>query len=376
MATKTAVCPECGAVAGPGRYACSECGALLAAVGSMPRSWPTASATGAAPIVGATASVDPAVANGTPSTSSPSGNGVARRPRRTKAPTLEAAVAPPVESTVAPSEVPRPAGATSKPAPPGASAAPAAPPVAVEPANRGTVVSEPRRLAPLADMAHPAPDRVGTAAVAALPGPAWPPAGDHGAAPLPPVRVPAGAYLAPSAVLPPLDAPASARNGGLGTGHDHASPARAKPDRPSRASLADTLDAFGLTPGMPRRLVGVGAAIAGLGFLLPWANVLAGSGLIGDYWTRWGLAGPGHWIVVLALAGLIGLAVGGGALARVPIGGAGMAAAILLVGLLWPYLFGVLGRSVGIWTVLAGAIVLAVGGVLDARRHERTEPPV
>src|SRR5439155_979184 len=122
---------------------------------------------------------------------------------------------------------------------------------------------------------------------------------------------------APSAVLPPLDAPASARNGQVGTGHDHDPAVRTKPDRPSRVSLTDTLDAFGLTPGMPRRLVGVGAAIAGLGFLLPWANVLAGSGLTGDYWTRWALAGPGHRIIVLALAGLLGLAVGGGALARV-----------------------------------------------------------
>ena len=35
--------------------------------------------------------------------------------------------------------------------------------------RRGIVVSEPRRPAPVADMAHPAPDRIGTAAVAALP---------------------------------------------------------------------------------------------------------------------------------------------------------------------------------------------------------------
>src|SRR5207249_3550270 len=168
MATKTAVCPECGAAAGPGRYACAECGALLAAVGTMPRSWPTTSTTGAEQTVEATASAETAAASGTPSASSPSGNGIAKRPRRTKAP-----------------------------------------------------------------------------------------AGDPGTAPLPPVRTPAGAYLAPSAVLPPLDAPASARNGQVGTGHDHDPAVRTKPDRPSRVSLTDTLDAFGLTPGMPRRLVGV-----------------------------------------------------------------------------------------------------------------------
>jgi len=372
MATKTAVCPECGAAAGPGRYACAECGALLAAVGTMPRSWPTTSTTGAEQTVEATASAETAVASATPSASSPSGNGIAKRPRRTKAPAVDPAVAP--AEAVAPMMQARPT--RSKDAPPAEVAALPAAPATVEAADRAAAVLEPIRPTAAASMAHAAPDRIASAAVAPIPGPAWPPAGDHGTAPLPPVRTPAGAYLAPSAVLPPLDAPASARNGQVGTGHDHDPAVRTKPDRPSRVSLTDTLDAFGLTPGMPRRLVGVGAAIAGLGFLLPWANVLAGSGLIGDYWTRWGLAGPGHWIIVLALAGLIGLAVGGGALARVPIGGAGMAAAILLVGLMWPYLFGVLGRSVGVWTVLAGAIVLAIGGALDARRHERTEPPV
>ncbi|MBA2720310.1 MAG: hypothetical protein H0U52_13885, partial [Chloroflexi bacterium] len=37
MATKTVVCPECGSPAAPGRYACAECGALLAAVAVTPR---------------------------------------------------------------------------------------------------------------------------------------------------------------------------------------------------------------------------------------------------------------------------------------------------------------------------------------------------
>ena len=60
---------------------------------------------------------------------------------------------------------------------------------------------------------------------------------------------------------------------------------------------------------MPRHLIAAGSAIAALGFLLPWASVLAGTGLGGTYWTRWGLAGPGHWLIVLALLGLVGVAV-------------------------------------------------------------------
>ena len=45
MATKTVVCPECGSEAERGRYACSECGALLAAVAMAPRANGSALAT-------------------------------------------------------------------------------------------------------------------------------------------------------------------------------------------------------------------------------------------------------------------------------------------------------------------------------------------
>jgi DNA-directed RNA polymerase subunit RPC12/RpoP len=45
MATKTVVCPECGSPAAPGRYACAECGALLASVALMPRSLTSIDAT-------------------------------------------------------------------------------------------------------------------------------------------------------------------------------------------------------------------------------------------------------------------------------------------------------------------------------------------
>src|SRR5262245_8738856 len=37
MATTTVVCPQCGAPAAPGRFACLACGALLASLGAAPR---------------------------------------------------------------------------------------------------------------------------------------------------------------------------------------------------------------------------------------------------------------------------------------------------------------------------------------------------
>ena len=44
--------------------------------------------------------------------------------------------------------------------------------------------------------------------------------------------------------------------------------------------------------------------------------------------------------------------------------------AAILIGLLWPYLFEVFERFVGVWLVLAGTIVLAAGGLLGLRRHD------
>jgi hypothetical protein len=124
--------------------------------------------------------------------------------------------------------------------------------------------------------------------------------------------------------------------------------------------------------------VGIGAFVGMLGFLLPWAAVGPGTALLDYYWIVWGLAGPGHWIVAAALIALAGLAVSSGRLARVPLGLAAVALAALLLGLSWSSLFGYPSWAVGIWVVLAGAILLAAGGLLDLRanRHDEVDPTV
>jgi hypothetical protein len=81
--------------------------------------------------------------------------------------------------------------------------------------------------------------------------------------------------------------------------------------------------------------------------------------------------------VLLGLVGLAAVAVVPAPLARLPIGIPAIALASLLLGLVWPYVFGPVGGSIGTWAVLVGALLLAVGGMLGRRaRHASPEPLV
>ncbi len=108
-----------------------------------------------------------------------------------------------------------------------------------------------------------------------------------------------------------------------------------------------------------------GGALSAVGFLLPWSefSVIGASGV--GYFDRWGMAGPGHVIVVLGLLAFLALA-----LIRNPIpvwlrvGLPGLALAALLLGLVWPYMLGPLGAGVGVLIVAIGAALLGVAGTL------------
>jgi hypothetical protein len=383
MATKTVVCPECGVPAAPGRYACAECGALLAAVGGLPRTWPTMQSSLESSVEPAPPSAPPATASPlTPSTAEPSpvpdqpANGAKAPSRRSGTRTKRAAPTEPPMETVTPTPTPAPEPSWPvDPVAPVVRRTLAIRPVTVEPPSADIPDESDRRVEPGTLDAEEIEAR--RASLAPL-SPSWPPPGDRGPAPLPIERTPAGAYLAPSAVLPPLDAPAIVRNGSQPSS-DAAHPAQ--PDRPKeprgpRPSLTERLDAFGITEETPRRVAGASAAIAALGFVLPWRSSPFGGDLIDGYISHWGLAGPGNWVVVGLLLGLASLGLTSGRLSRLPVGIPGVALATLLVGLLWPSLFSAGVKPVGIWVVLAGAILLATAGVLAARRHERVEPPV
>ena len=189
-------------------------------------------------------------------------------------------------------------------------------------------------------------------------------------------RLAAGAYLPPSAVLPPGDAlplAAAAERRDVPASRRSRPRARTSASRRSQLRLGEGTGPLGMPADAPTRIVVLGAAIAGLGFLLPWADIVIGSSAIGGYLAQWGLAGPGH-VIVLAL--VVGLAVAG---PRSPSGcragsGSGCRRSpwpACSPGSLWPYLVGPFNASIGVYVVAVGAIVMIAGGLLDriATRH-------
>jgi hypothetical protein len=135
-------------------------------------------------------------------------------------------------------------------------------------------------------------------------------------------------------------------------------------------------DALDLSADRPRRVIAAGAGLTAVGFLLPWAGSLLGAGSMSGYFAQWGLAGPGHWLILFAVIALAGIAVAPGPLASRSLLVLSVAVGALLVGLVWPYVVGGFG-SIGAWTVLVGALVIAAGGLLDrSSRHGPEDPAV
>jgi hypothetical protein len=233
-----------------------------------------------------------------------------------------------------------------------------------------------------AEAAHTAPDAYGADAAAT---------GAFAPAPAPPDPMPA---VAPAgAYVPPL--PVSALPAGP------AVPARAWAGQANGTHPADDPPAEG-SPKTNRPMdatrvaefIGsvfvAGAALAAVGFLLPWASVVIGSSGT-SYFDRWGLAGPAHILVVAALLAILALAI-----VRNPIppwirtGLAGLGVGALLLGLTWPYLLGPLDAAPGVLIDAIGAIALIGSGLLalvtDRRampggdhgtgRHAETDQPV
>jgi len=218
------------------------------------------------------------------------------------------------------------------------------------------------------------------------PEPRWPPAPDPHAASEPqwpaspaPVAPPPGAYVPPAAYRDPGPRPAvMAASAPLAMALPAGPVAPARAWAPATAATAATDGTSAeATESAARLAEGIGwVAIAGgvlamLGFVVPWARTMIGSG--GDsYIDNWGLAGPGHVVFGVALGVIIALTVVPN---RVPawlrLGIPGLILGSVLVGLVWPYAFGPLGPQVGTYLTLLGAVVLGAAAIacLVTDRH-------
>jgi hypothetical protein len=121
-----------------------------------------------------------------------------------------------------------------------------------------------------------------------------------------------------------------------------------------------------------------GGALAAVGFLLPWGVSIIGARGV-DYFGRWGVAGPFHVFVVLAVVAVVVLAIVPNRIpAWIRIGLAGTILGVFLLGLIWPYVFGLSSTGPGAYAVGVGAIALLVAGItsLVTNRHGKAAPPV
>jgi hypothetical protein len=336
MATKVVVCPECESPLVPGRFSCAGCGAVLARVASDARSF---------------APVEPAAP-----------------------PALDLAPPPAdLESLAAPDAADDPAVDEDAPLGSALEERDEDPePESVAPPVEEPAWPEPPAPAPI-DRAEWAAAATAAASWQAPPAPPnWPPAPpEASASPVAAQRTPAGAYLPPSAVLPsgeslPVNGKADA--GAAGDG------AMRRRSLAERFALGEEDGPLGLPAELPGRTIALGAAIAGLGFLLPWAEIVIGSASIGGFLDQWGLAAPGHPLMLLALVAVGGLAV---LRERTEVKvGTSTAAIILgavLMGIAFPYVMGPFREAVGVYVTLSGALLLIVGGLL-ARAAPRHDP--
>jgi hypothetical protein len=381
MATKTVVCPECDSPLAPGRFSCSVCGALVASVATMSRSF----APGVEPV--------------TPSDHAPAAPAVAQAvawPAEVASPAVAYVEAAQAAAQVATAPIPQPSapapGPVRKPRAPALPRRPKAPGVA-DAASAGNGSAAPEDPpAPIAEQSLPswavaepapvtqaAPAPVAPPTPAAAPSwpdrPAWPPVRtiDAVAPPVEPsaARVPAGSYLPPSAVLPPAEAlplPGAAR----ATVSDAAD---ATSSTGRRMRLGEGAGPLGLPIDVATRIVLLGAGISLLGFLLPWADIVIGSGVMDGYVAQWGLAGPGHPVILLLVAALFAMTL---LVERLPrwarLGLPSIGLACLLIGLAWPYLAGPFDAAIGVYVVAIGAVVMIAGGLLDRIASRHAEP--
>jgi hypothetical protein len=183
---------------------------------------------------------------------------------------------------------------------------------------------------------------------------------------------PGPSFAGPGAYVPPLPMtvvpagpPAPAR-AWAGHGPEPSFPPDVAPNSPSGvdASGAPAADRQARFAEFVGWLSVAGAAFAAVGFLLPWGLVVIGSAGV-DYFDRWGLSGPGHVIIAVAMLGVLALAL---IKNDIPVwirtGLIGLGLGAYLLGLVWPYIFALPGTGPGALIAAIGAVALSVAGLL------------
>jgi hypothetical protein len=162
-----------------------------------------------------------------------------------------------------------------------------------------------------------------------------------------------------AAPLPPVPAP-------LPHGPE---PAATIPARPARVPVLEL--PFALAPGVGPRLAAIGAAVTVVAFVMPWIpdrGVTLGGAPGSGYFATWGLAAIGNVLPFLLAWASLGLVIFPNPLPRyatlgllpVFLGG-------FLAGVAWTNLGAQPGIGIGLWALVAGALLLLAGGTLDLR---------
>lgn len=343
--TQSIVCGGCGAEVPYGRLSCPQCGEMLASVAGVARRSASAGVATSAPEASA------------PPTSNGAAADIAAGQLATWPDAIDIADDLEAEDDLT-DGLP---GADDQPFTTTSAAAYAASLAAVRAPAPSPMTSPP----PVVASTSVAPPR-------AVPPPTMPPPA------VPPPATP-GAYVPP--VLQPAGPPAPAR-AWAGHGGPDTNGAAAESHATGEAGLVDATTDADRTAAAAKaaEFVGwlaiAGAALSLVGFLLPWSStaVIGADGV--GYFDRWGIAGPGHLLAVLATVAVLAAAI---LRARVPmwagIGIPGVGLGALLIGLVWPYLFGPLGGSLGAMAVALGAAMLVGAGIaaIVVDRHARGE---
>jgi hypothetical protein len=392
MATRTVVCPECGAEVPSGRLSCAACGTLIASVAGSPKR-----AVAADPVA-ATGPGDPAALDGDAVDAAAAS---ARRARTAAAAEWKRGMDAAEEQAVPPIlrdwTGPSPLGVVTEPASGGASGpAPAwTPPAWTSPPP---AVPEPRGEEPtLLDDDESWDERpdapADDAASLGLPPGSGSESGWRSRPPVP------GAYVAPE-IVPAAAATASAVGrpatasaiaaAAVVDGTLQSVPAQPRPDRwfsvpaaapdgvaPGKAGLFSDLPFR--TPGdAPSWAVALGSLFGAVAFVLPnWSS----QGVMGtqggtSFFANWGLANPADLVpMVTAIVVLFVTLIPN----RIPTSIRRAVLPILVggwfLGIFWTYATSSFGLGWGVDAIAIGGVILVLGGALGAARLDDVVVP-